>query len=157
MRIIPTDIDREAVDTDVPIVLLAAADLQVVPGAFPVAALNLRHHHHDLECIAHTAADAGDDAVDAALGLVDDLVVGDRERPRDVELDAVRGRVRHAAAAGRAREPPQDLEAPALQARQGGRVPQQGENDWSYRPLTREASRSFSWLMTSRHRLALAA
>src|SRR5262245_50062859 len=55
--IAPTHFDREAVDTDVPIVLLAAADLKVVPGALSVAAFHLRHHHHDLEGVAHTAAD----------------------------------------------------------------------------------------------------
>ena len=56
----PAHFDGQAVDADVPVVLLAAADLKVVPGAFAVAALHLRHHHHDAECIAHAAADAGD-------------------------------------------------------------------------------------------------
>ena len=58
--IAPAHFDREAVDTDVPIVLLAAADLEVVPGALAVAAFHLRHHHHDLERVTHAAADAGD-------------------------------------------------------------------------------------------------
>src|SRR5260370_29848377 len=58
--IAPALFDGETVDTDVPIVLLAAADLEVVPGALAISALHLRHHHHDLECVAHAAANAGD-------------------------------------------------------------------------------------------------
>jgi hypothetical protein len=56
----PAHLDGHAVDADVEVMLLAAADLQVIPGAFAIAAFDLRHHHHDREGVAHPAADAGD-------------------------------------------------------------------------------------------------
>src|SRR5260370_41950416 len=51
--------------------VLAATDLKVVPGALAVAALDLRHHHHDAERVPHATANSGDGQRD----IVDELVL----------------------------------------------------------------------------------
>ena len=69
--IAPAHLHQEPVHAHTPVVLLAAAHLEIVPGAFPVAALDMGQHHHDAERIPHATADSGD----RQRNLVDQLLL----------------------------------------------------------------------------------
>jgi len=55
----PSHFHRKSIHTDVPCVLLASADVEIVPGTLSVAGSDLRQHDHQAESIAHSASDTG--------------------------------------------------------------------------------------------------